>query len=115
MEKPEFAPSFFEELAQDNPLGITISAAEAEAWWNWIAWPRYKTYGYKRHKVAVRRWWAGITISDLKRTVEAMGRAEIEYAMEYQAKLDEYDEEDRRNPHGHMTADSLTVIMGGKS
>jgi hypothetical protein len=86
MEKPVFAPSFFEELAIDNPLGANLTTAEVEAWWHFIAWPRYKTYRYRAHKRALRKWWAGISMSDISRAREAMERSKVAAA---QARQDE--------------------------
>ena len=80
MEKPVFAPSFFEELAADNPLGANISAAEAEAWWHFVAWPKYKTCRYRAHKRAVTRWWARLRPFELDLARQALARCEEEHA-----------------------------------
>lgn len=114
MEKPVFKPEFFRELAHDNPLGLTISPEEAEAWWLYIAWPSYKTYKYVLHKKAVRRWWSYLSMKDLGRTREAILNAELEHAAEEQERLDdEYWAQCDQFGDQKMVG-ALRVIMGGK-
>lgn len=115
MEKPVFKSDFFQELAEENPLGVTILVEEAEAWWHYIAWPSYKTYAYKLHKRAVRRWWSRLTVTDLARARQAIANAYLESARAAQAYMDACDEEHRGNPYASEDADTLRVIMGGRS
>lgn len=69
MEKPSFPPGFWADLAEENPLGVALSAQDTKEWFDW-AWFRYKTYDYRNHKRAVRRWWSGVTQADLDRSRE---------------------------------------------
>jgi hypothetical protein len=87
VDKPVFKPDFFRELARENPLGLTLHWREAEAWFNFIAWPAYKTYKYRRHSAAVRRWWANLTMKDLERAREAMENVKLERAQAQQDEL----------------------------
>ncbi len=75
MKKPVFSPQFFSELAEENPLGVELEPEMVEAWWQYIAWPRYKTYKYRDHKRAVTRWWAGVCREDLSRARTALAHA----------------------------------------
>jgi hypothetical protein len=86
--KPVFKPEFYRELARDNPLGLTLHWHDAEAWFNFIAWPRYKTYNYKRHHQTVRRWWANLSMRDLDRARDAMENVKIEVAQLSQRALE---------------------------
>ena len=71
MDKPVFDPEFYRELASENPFGLTLHWREVEAWFDYIAWPAYKTYNYKLHRKATRRWWAKASQRDLDRAREA--------------------------------------------
>ncbi len=75
MEKPVFNPEFFRELAQDNPLGMDLTPEIAEAWWHYVAWPRYKTYRYRSHRRAVTKWWASVSKADLDCAQSAIDHA----------------------------------------
>jgi hypothetical protein len=112
VERPVFKPAFYRELALENPLGLTIHWREAEAWFNYIAWPRYKTYKYTRHGVAVRRWWANLSMRDLERAREAMENAKFEDAQVEQDKLDLEQGVQELYP---SDSPALRKIMGGKS
>ena len=109
MERPVFKPEFYRELAQDNPFGLTIHWRDVEAWFNYIAWPAYKTYNYRRHGVAVRRWWARAGTRDLERAQEARENAKIEKAQVQQAELPDESLEDD-TPHG----ETIRHIFGGE-
>ncbi len=85
--KPVFSPQFFRELAQDNPLGMTISPELAEAWWHWVAWPTYKSYRYRAHKRAVRQWWSAVTVLNLQRAQDAIDNQRAEQAARAQAEV----------------------------
>jgi hypothetical protein len=109
--KPVFKPEFFRELAAENPLGITLHWREAEAWFNYIAWPAYKTYKYTRHGVAVRRWWANLSMKDIDRAREAVENARLEHAQIEQDDL-ESSSENNLSPANDTV---LRKIMGGRS
>jgi hypothetical protein len=111
VERPVFSRNFYRELAQDNPFGLTLDWTEAEAWFNHIAWPAYKTYKYKRHAVAVRRWWARTSLADLERARDAIENAEMEKAQAEQDALPDSDFAQDESPH---TA-TIHKIFGGKS
>jgi len=87
MDKPVLAPAFYEELASENPLGIKMSVGDVAAWWHFIAWPRYKTYQYRSHKRAIRRWWANVTMGDIERARESRQRHFEEREQEIQDSL----------------------------
>jgi len=114
MEKPTFGPRFYQELAFDNPLGMYITERDVEAWWHYIAWPKYKIRRYKNHTRAVMSWWSRITVADLVRAREAAERAQLAEAMavqeqmdaEYWAAVDAYGEP--------IELGALRVIMGGR-
>lgn len=110
MKKPVFKPEFYRELARDNPLGLTIHWRVVEAWFNYIAWPAYKTYRYTRHQVAVRRWWARVSERDLDRTHNAMENVKMAAAQESQDELPALTDE----PGGSNVV-SINKILGGKS
>ena len=110
MDKPVFKPEFFRELAAENPFGLTLHWREAEAWFEHICWPAYKTYNYKRHGVAVRRWWARCSMRDLERAREAMDNTKVERAQEEQDQIAA--EEWTEVPPESVNA--LRKIMGGK-
>ena len=109
MKKPVFKPEFYRELASENPLGLTLHWREVEAWFNYIAWPAYKTYNYKRHSVAVRRWWARVRVDDVERARDAVENQRMEKA---QVQQDELPDEciDDATPHG----DTIRHIFGGR-
>jgi hypothetical protein len=109
LKKPVFKPAFYRELASENPLGITLHWREAEAWFNFIAWPAYKTYGYRAHKKATRRWWARLSIKELERARDAMENVQFEAA---QADQDALVPDDRQADTPYD--DTLRVIFGGK-
>lgn len=109
MERPVFKPEFYRELAEENPFGLTLNWHEVEAWFNFIAWPVYKTYIYKNHKTAVRRWWARAHLRELERAREAMENARYERA---QAEQDALPTEELTDiPHNA----TIFKIFGGKS
>jgi len=114
LDRPVFSRDFYRELAAENPFGLTLHWREVEAWFNYIAWPAYKTYHYKRHQVAVRRWWARCHMRDLERAREAMENADYEEACEQQAKLLDAEVDqmfaDKHNPQNRRI---LRKIMGG--
>jgi hypothetical protein len=109
VERPEFSPKFYRELAQDNPFGLTIHWREAEAWFLYIAWPAYKTYKYTQHQRAVRRWWARATQGDLARARDARENARMEGIQAQQDELDAQLVNEDTTPHD----DTLRVIFGG--
>lgn len=111
MERPVFKPEFYRELALENPLGLTIHWREAEAWFNYIAWPAYKTYGYTKHHRATRRWWARVTMRDLDRARDAMENVKFEEAQVDQDKLDL---EPQLYPPALNDSPVLRKILGGK-
>jgi hypothetical protein len=108
--KPTFKPDFYRELARDNPFGITLHWREVEAWFEYIAWPAYKTYNYKLHLKATRRWWARCSMQDLERARDAMDNVKFERAEE---ELKRFGAEEwlEASPFEKNT---LTKIMGGK-
>jgi hypothetical protein len=110
VERPIFKPEFYRELAQDNPFGLTLHWREAEAWFNYIAWPAYKTYGYTRHQMTVRRWWARATQGDIQRARDAIENVEMERAQKEQDSLpeDSFEQDSPQNPT------ALRKILGGK-
>lgn len=110
LERPVFSPAFYRELALENPLGLTLHWREVEAWFNYIAWPAYKTYGYRRHKQAVRRWWSRCSMRDLDRARAAMENHKIEMAQESQDALPLPDGEAVSPDH----VPALRKIMGGR-
>lgn len=87
MRQPCFSPSFYRELASENPFGLTLNWREVEAWFRFIAWPSYKTYRYRKHTVAVRRWWARAKLSELQRAREALENEKLEIAQREQDAL----------------------------
>jgi hypothetical protein len=111
VERPVFKPEFYRELASENPLGLTIHWREVEAWFNIVAWPAYKTYTYRQHKKAVRRWWARVSERDLDRTREAMDNVKLGRAQEEQDCIATVSMELPPTPEGMRM---LKSIMGGK-
>jgi hypothetical protein len=109
VDKPVFAPEFYRELASDNPFGLTLHWREVEAWFNYIAWPAYKTYNYKRHHQTVRRWWARCRSEDLERARDAMSNKEMENAQKQQDDLPASGDYD-----GAPYDDTIRSIFGGK-
>ena len=110
MIKPVFKPDFYRELAEENPFGMSLHWREVEAWFDYIAWPAYKTYNYKRHGVAVRRWWARCSMQDLCRAREAMDNVQLERAQDEQDQI-HAEEQFETSPD---TTNALRKIMGGK-
>jgi len=108
LERPIFKPEFYRELAHDNPFGLTLHWREVEAWFNFIAWPAYKTYNYSRHQQTVRRWWARTSTRDLERAREAMDNVKLERAQVEQDEL----QPDNDSPPANDTV--LRKILGGK-
>jgi hypothetical protein len=109
LDKPFLSPAFYEELASENPFGLTLHWREVEAWFDYIAWPAYKTYKYTRHSRAVRRWWARCSMKDLERARAAMGNVDLEQAQTEQNALVPNDR-DPDTPYN----DTLRSIFGGK-
>jgi hypothetical protein len=110
MNKPVFNPDFYRELAAENPFGLTLHWREVEAWFDYIAWPAYKTYGYTRHHRSVRRWWARCTMYDLDRARDAMDNIKLERAQEEQDQI-QPKEQLEATPETH---NALRKIMGGR-
>lgn len=106
--KPQFKPEFFRELARENPFGLTLHWREVEAWFEYICWPAYKTYNYKRHRLAVRRWWARCSMRDLDRAREAMDNVKFERVQKQQDQMPDLSDDD--SPYD----DTLRVLFGGK-
>lgn len=109
MEKPVLAPAFLRELARDNPLGITIKAKEVRAWFDYVAWPSYKTYQYKLHKRAIRRWWARIRMQELERARDAMAAHDAERLQKIQDRILTMPNDGKIESYP-----ALRKIMGGK-
>jgi hypothetical protein len=104
--KPVFKREFFRELALENPFGLTITWQEAEAWFEHICWPAYKTYNYKRHSIAVRRWWARTSFRDLERARDAMENVKLEGA--------EFEESPIMDTPDDSNVVAINKILGGK-
>ncbi len=86
MDKPVLSPSFKKELAADNPFSEPISMNDVQAWWD-IAWLTYKTYGYRNHKRAIRRWWARARIEELHRARDRKREIELHRLQQKQDQL----------------------------
>ena len=74
---PKSAPilpsEFWEELAEENPIGSTkIKASDVQDWFYLRAWCRFKTYPYGRCTaervlmVFIARWWARVDGEELR-------------------------------------------------
>ena len=109
LDKPVFTPEFYRELASDNPFGLTLHWREVEAWFDFIAWPAYKTYTSTRHRQAVRRWWARCRSEDLARARNALNNVELERAQKEQDSLQE-EAAQVGTPHNAI----ISNIFGGK-
>ena len=70
MEKPVLPPSFWRELARDNPWGRRdITESDAKAWFDWV-WPAYREHrpsARPKHRMRISRWWIRATPADLDR------------------------------------------------
>ena len=73
--------------SENNPLGMHLEPETVEAWWQYIAWPRYRTYGYRNHKRAVTRWWSQVGRVDLSRARSALAHAQEAEAQRVQNEL----------------------------
>ena len=67
MDKPTLPDAYWEELAAENPLGVSLTAQDARDWFD-LVWFRYKQRGYTRHKQAIASWWARVTPGEIDRS-----------------------------------------------
>ena len=109
LDKPVFSPEFFRELASENPFGLKLHWREVEAWFNFIAWPAYKTYNYTQHQRAIRRWWARACTMDLERAREALENTKFARAEDEQSRITATDILD--GPPNH---DVIHKVFGGR-
>lgn len=110
--KPVLSPAMLAELARDNPLGITITPDEVEAWWNYVAWPRFKTYEYRQHGRAIRKWWARVRMDEIEHARASMGRARVEHLERLQERLNAPPAENDQTAEERRGA--MRAIFGGK-
>jgi hypothetical protein len=109
LEKLQPSPALLRELAEDNPLGITLTPEEVMGWVQYVCWPRFKTYKYQQRTRAMKRWWASVRMEDIQRARDAMGRAALE---RLQAKQDEIS----RAPMPDVPLPAaLRILSGGKA
>ena len=94
MEKPTFPPSFYEELARENPLGDhRITAQDAQDWFEFV-WPEIREYyagrrGKPRWKLRIVRWWVRVDEDVLSRArIRASGTRNHETALRLQVLAD---------------------------
>ena len=73
MDKPVMSPSFWEELADNNPLGMQLSAADARHWFD-LVWLRYSTYRYTKHRRAIINWWSRVSESEIEQARQRAAR-----------------------------------------
>lgn len=66
MEKPSLPPSFWHQLAANNPLGMTLTADDARAWFD-LVWISYAQRGYRNHKRAIAAWWLNVREEEIDR------------------------------------------------
>jgi len=64
--KPNFPPQFWQDLADNNPLGFDLSADDAKAWFDFV-WLQYRERHYKRHRKAIVSWWSRLRPDDIDR------------------------------------------------
>jgi len=71
--KPVFSPQFLTHLADNNPLGMNLSADDVQAWFD-LNWVKYETYRYKNHKRAIAAWWSRVSQYDIAQARERIAR-----------------------------------------
>ena len=109
MEKPVLSISFKKELAAENPFHVPVTMNDVEAWWD-LTWLRYKTYRYKNHKRAIRRWWARARYEEL---LDARGRKQAIENVHLQDRQDRMVLRDRTEPSVERSA-QLARVFGRK-
>lgn len=77
MVKPSLPDSFWQELADHNPIGIPLTAQDARDWFEFV-WLRYSTHGYRNHKRAIINWWSRVYESEIERAQERASRIRSE-------------------------------------
>ncbi len=45
-----------------------LTEHDVRDWFYFVAWLKYKTYTYSRHKIMITRWWAEATVADLQQS-----------------------------------------------
>jgi hypothetical protein len=77
MTKPTFPEKFWMQLAENNPIGMLLEPADAEAWFDFV-WLRYSTYGYRSHRRAIINWWSRVTEPEILKARERVARIQDE-------------------------------------
>lgn len=72
-EKLVLSPDFKRWLAENNPLGMTLTEADVQAWWD-LKWPTYSTHGYTKHRRAIVSWWSRVREDELEAARERSRR-----------------------------------------
>ncbi len=94
MDKPELAPSFWQLLAIENPLGlITITEQDARDWFE-VVWPSMREFyaekrGKPRWRLRIVKFWANLSERDLERArISGQERRRSEEAVQLQSLAD---------------------------
>ena len=73
MHKPVLSPAFKQRLATHNPIGMSLSTEDVDAWFH-VIWPKYAEYQYKNHQRAIAKWWSKVTEREIQDCREASRR-----------------------------------------
>jgi hypothetical protein len=88
--KPVLSPRVLRELAEHNPIGMRLTEADVEAWFDMV-WLSFSTYNYRNTRRAVIRWWSRVSESEIQRARQRAARIADESevaALERQSALD---------------------------
>ena len=88
MQKPTFSPSFWQQLALHNPIGMRLTEDDARAWFDFV-WLKYSTHHYKKHRRAIINWWSRVREEDILAARERVARMTSDFenaALEEQAQ-----------------------------
>lgn len=64
-EKPQLSPQFWQDLADNNPIGMKLSADDARAWFDYV-WLSYRERRYTRHRLAIISWWSRVSEEEIE-------------------------------------------------
>lgn len=67
--KPRMPVGYWQHLADSNPIGMQLTAQDAEAWFDMV-WLRYRMKTYRRHQQAITNWWSRISRREIEQARE---------------------------------------------
>lgn len=73
MEMPDLPDSFWQMLADHNPVGMLLSVRDVQDWF-FLKWPSYSQRSYKSHKQAIGNWWTRASEEEITKAIAAGDR-----------------------------------------